>query len=146
MISGRMHLKKHSGEEPNQCNMCDFSNFNVSTLKRHLKMHSGEKTNKCNQCDYASSRASKLRTYLKIWWRKINKYSQYDYVCSYQRAFRTHLETQGKSYTHAKDVIFPLRLANFQWQCEGTFEFFRVGPKDPTVHLSFPNCLEVVTS
>ena len=41
----RTHLKTHS--EKSQINV-------TSNTKVHLKMHSGEKSNNCNLCDYAS--------------------------------------------------------------------------------------------
>ena len=61
----RTHLKTHSGEKTNKCNLCDYASYEAGNLRTHLKTHSGEKSNKCNQCDYASSYASALKTHLK---------------------------------------------------------------------------------
>ena len=44
----RTHLKTHSGEKSNKCNLCDYASSEVGKLKRHLKRHSEEKSKKCN--------------------------------------------------------------------------------------------------
>ena len=47
----RSHLKTHSGEKSNKCNLCDYTSSQAGNLMQHLKKHSGEQLNKCNQCD-----------------------------------------------------------------------------------------------
>ena len=50
-------LKKNADrvKKSHECNQCDYASSNTGHLRAHLKMHSREKSNKCNICYYESS-------------------------------------------------------------------------------------------
>ena len=45
-------FKIQTGEKPYKCSQCDFTSSDRRNLRIHLKIHSGEMSNKCNLCHY----------------------------------------------------------------------------------------------
>ena len=86
----KTHLKTHSGEKLNKCNLY------ASTLKTHINgKHNRERSHKCNQCEFASSFSSSLRTHSKKHsGEKPNKCS----LCKYASYQAVHLKTHLKNH------------------------------------------------
>ncbi|XP_026520877.1 transcriptional repressor CTCFL [Notechis scutatus] len=53
-LSGlKRHMKKHSHDKPHQCHICLKAFRTLSLLRNHLNTHTGTKPHKCNECDKA---------------------------------------------------------------------------------------------
>ncbi|ETE62567.1 Transcriptional repressor CTCFL, partial [Ophiophagus hannah] len=53
-LSGlKRHMKKHSHDKPHQCHICLKAFRTLSLLRNHLNTHTGTKPHKCNECDMA---------------------------------------------------------------------------------------------
>ncbi|XP_070796177.1 transcriptional repressor CTCFL [Pituophis catenifer annectens] len=53
-LSGlKRHMKKHSHEKPHQCHICLKGFRTLSLLRNHMNTHTGTKPHKCNECDMA---------------------------------------------------------------------------------------------
>ncbi|CAO1328227.1 unnamed protein product [Diamesa tonsa] len=55
------HILVHSGEKPNQCNICSKRFTFKTTLASHLRIHSGERPYKCDICSKAFRVSHHLR-------------------------------------------------------------------------------------
>lgn len=55
-----LHMRKHTGEKPNECYMCFKSYSRLENLKTHMRTHTGEKPYTCSfeGCTKAFSNAS----------------------------------------------------------------------------------------
>lgn len=60
------HKRRHSGERPYHCEVCNDKFMRSSTLKIHMRRHTGEKPYKCDKCERAFSESGNLRTHLRI--------------------------------------------------------------------------------
>ena len=58
-------MKMHSGEKPNECNLCDYASSDAGSLRKHLKTHSGEKSNKCGVCEKGFRRNDEMMKHKK---------------------------------------------------------------------------------
>ena len=45
------HLRKHTGEKPNQCNIFGKAYSQTNQLMIHLRTHTCEKPYQCNYCE-----------------------------------------------------------------------------------------------
>ena len=59
-------MRKHTGEKPFKCDLCDAAFVQKSHLTVHtMRKHTSEKTFKCDLCDAASVRKSHLNLHKK---------------------------------------------------------------------------------
>ena len=118
------HLKTHSGEKSNKCNLCYHASFQASDLRMHLKTHVEEKSNKCNLCDYASSQAGSLRRHLKTHSEeKPNK-------CN---PAKLHIKIVPKKVSISKNYVgFSWKLMDFLWKfCHQIYLTVPILPPSP---------------
>merc|ERR1712173_435035 len=60
----KVHLLKHSGEQPHLCNVCNKSFRTERLLKTHLNTHSEEKQFNCETCGKTFKSQSGLKQHL----------------------------------------------------------------------------------
>ena len=59
------HMRKHTGEKPYQCNICERRFAAANTLVAHQRTHTGERPFKCTQCDKTFTQSSHRSTHMK---------------------------------------------------------------------------------
>mmetsp|Transcript_16101 Transcript_16101/g.11348 ORF Transcript_16101/g.11348 Transcript_16101/m.11348 type:complete len:123 (-) Transcript_16101:1588-1956(-) len=58
-------MRRHSGERPFKCSLCNLTFMRSSTLKIHMRWHTGEKPYKCEQCGKGFTESGNLKTHMK---------------------------------------------------------------------------------
>ncbi|KAK4878608.1 hypothetical protein RN001_011114 [Aquatica leii] len=95
----KIHMYKHTGEKPFKCNICDYCSITVSHLKMHMRKHTGEKPFQCNICDYSSSQSKDLKIHMrKHTGEKPFKCS----ICDYGSTTKSNLKTHMRKHTGEK--------------------------------------------
>ncbi|CAG2060078.1 unnamed protein product [Timema podura] len=59
-VSLKVHMRKHTKEQPFLCPMCPRTFAYESSLRYHIRAHTGDKQFMCDQCGYASLTSSNL--------------------------------------------------------------------------------------
>ena len=59
------HMRKHTGEKPYQCNICERRFAQPNTLVAHQRTHTGERPYKCTQCEKTFTQSSHRLTHMK---------------------------------------------------------------------------------
>lgn len=57
--------RKHTGEKPFACKVCDRAFARSDKLAIHMRTHTGEKPYKCNNCGRAFAQSNDLTTHRK---------------------------------------------------------------------------------
>ena len=64
-INWEMHMKSHAGKKLKECQQCDESFSNQSTLKKHIsQIHKKRKTYSCDECSKSFSNKQSIDTHL----------------------------------------------------------------------------------
>ncbi|CAL8407001.1 unnamed protein product [Arctogadus glacialis] len=64
VLSGKIHMRTHSGEKPYKCDQWMKGFSRGGTLKIHMRTHTGEKPCVCLQCNASYSDPSNLRVHM----------------------------------------------------------------------------------
>ncbi|KAM3844320.1 uncharacterized protein M6D78_002300 isoform 1-T2 [Vipera latastei] len=83
------HTRKHTGENPYKCVVCEKSFTRNDKLTAHVRIHTGEKPYKCTECGKSFTRSDILISHKRIHTK------EKPYKC---------MEC-GKSYSHSKSLI-----------------------------------------
>lgn len=61
-----VHVKAHTQEKTFQCEHCNGTFCDSSTLKKHLRIHTGEKPFKCSICEKTFSQSGNLKRHFVV--------------------------------------------------------------------------------
>uniref|UniRef100_A0A2H1V402 SFRICE_002231 n=1 Tax=Spodoptera frugiperda TaxID=7108 RepID=A0A2H1V402_SPOFR len=92
--------KKHRGENPFQCYMCDYSTYNKVLFEEHVRIHQGIKPYKCSHCPYRSVSKKNTKKHELIH-RPDNphKCEQCGFIARHVRALRHHVLSHSTETT-----------------------------------------------
>lgn len=58
-----MLFRRHTGERPFECNLCDSKFSERASLRKHIRLHSGELCHKCDICGKSFVQGFQLRSH-----------------------------------------------------------------------------------
>merc|ERR1712129_33294 len=90
----RLHLLRHTGEEPHKCDQCSFASTTPANLQNHVNSkHTKEKPHACKQCNKKFSSPSARSQHFKREHEKTvktQKCDTCDYSCAKAQAMKAH--------------------------------------------------------
>ncbi|XP_039299129.1 oocyte zinc finger protein XlCOF6-like [Nilaparvata lugens] len=88
----RHNMRKHTGEKPFSCELCDFKCSDSYALKQHIRTHTGETPFSCEYCDYRCARTSDLKKHIRTHTGETPFSCEYcDYKCALSCNLKRHI-------------------------------------------------------
>ena len=118
------HMRKHTGEKPYQCNICERRFAASNTLVAHQRTHTGDRPYKCTQCDKTFTQNSHRSTHVK----QVHSHER-NYKCeTCGKAFKSSSHLRLHNDTHANSLSFICQI------CSVGFRSKRLLQSHMTVH------------
>lgn len=130
-----VHLRCHTGVKSFQCKICDFASRDHGGLVIHMRKHTDERPYKCQLCDHGARTKSHLNVHLR------KHTGDHPYKCKKcGRAFTTSSDLTRHSRLHTGDKPFKCPDCSYAAALKTSLRTHIQQNHEPGISLTCPKC------